>query len=57
MFLLCNRAQYGMAAYSASQAGALRKGREVVNRCASSHSVRTKGCLNEIENQYIWNLA
>lgn len=53
MFLLCNRAQYGMGAYSASQAGALRKGREVVNRCATSYSVRTKGCLNEIENQYI----
>lgn len=57
MFPLCNRAQYGMGAYGASRAGALGKGREVVNSCASSHSARTKGCLNEIENQYIWNLA
>lgn len=50
MFLLCSRAQYGMGAY---HAGAPGRGREVVNSRASSRSARTKGCLNEIENQYI----
>lgn len=57
MFPLCNRAQYGVGAHGTSWAGALERGREVVSSWVSSHSARTKGCLNEIENWNICNLA
>lgn len=42
-----------MEIYGARQAGALGRGTEVVSGYASSHSARTKGYLNDIENQYI----